>query len=131
MADNTSDFSDDDLAQILGLSVNASKQNKLELQQRLANALRSKGTEKGQSVPMGSVFLPPSPLTTAMDTFDHLQGIMTGSKGQQEGNALDIDRLTRLMKFAKMWHGNSNPNATPQPDQMGADSNDQDLQGML
>lgn len=98
-----SDVGDDELSQILGLSTNASQQNKLELQMRLANALRAKGVDKGQVVPGGSVFLPPSPLTTAMDQFDHLQGIVSGMQGKKQGDQLDADRQRGLERFAKLW----------------------------
>lgn len=97
------DFNDDDLSSVLGLSKNSSQQQKLELQMRLANALRQQQPSQGQSVPMGSTFLPQSPLTTAMQTFDHLQGIIASAQGKKDGKALDAERQTGLMHFAKMW----------------------------
>jgi hypothetical protein len=104
----TEDFSDDDLNQILGLGGVDNQQNRLMLQQKLANALRTKGTEKGQSVPMGSVFLPPSPLTTAMDTFDHLQGIMSQAQGEKQGKELDEKHAKGLAAFARRWFNRNN-----------------------
>jgi hypothetical protein len=98
-----SDFGDDDLSSVLGLSQNASQQQKLELQMRLANVLRQQQPAQGQSVPMGSTFIPPSPLTTAMQTFDHLQGIVASAQGKKQGQQLDSDRQKGLMHFAKMW----------------------------
>jgi hypothetical protein len=95
--------SDDDLSSILGLSQNASQQSKLELQQKLANALRQKGQAQGQSVPMGSVFIPPSPLTTAMDTFDRLPSTVSSIQGKKQGDQLDADRQKGLEKFYKLW----------------------------
>jgi len=94
---------DDDISQILGLSQNASQQDKLALQQRLANALRNKDSNHGQSVPQGSVFLPPNPLTSAMDIFDHLQGITQGQQGIEQGKQLDAQRQSALDRFAKLW----------------------------
>jgi hypothetical protein len=128
---------DDDISQILGLSTNASQQNKLELQQRLANALRLKEGAKGQSVPMGSVFLPPNPLETAMNTFDHLQGIVSGMQGKKQGDQLDADRQKGLERFARLWFKNkqqgmqdpNDPNAQqgpPSPQDTG-DPSDQML----
>lgn len=99
----TSDFPSDDISDILGLSQNASQQSKLELQQKLANALRNQQPAQGQTVPMGSTFLPPSPLTTAMQTFDHLQGIVASAQGKKDGKSLDAARQKGLEHFAKMW----------------------------
>lgn len=113
-----SDFGDDDITSILGLSQNASQQQKLELQQRLANALRQQQPAQGQSVPMGSTFIPPSPLTTAMQTFDHMQGIVATAQGKKQGQDLDSDRQRGLERFAKLWF---NQNKKPMP---GGDPND-------
>jgi hypothetical protein len=119
----TGDFDDDDLNQILGLGGVDNQQNRLMLQQKLANALRTKGTEKGQSVPMGSVFLPPSPFTTAMDTFDHLQGITSQMQGEQQGKALDDKHAKGLAKFAKLWF-NRNKGQTQDTTDPSVDPND-------
>jgi hypothetical protein len=118
----TSDFSDDDLNEILGLGGVDNQQSRLQLQQKLANALRTKGTEKGQSVPMGSVFLPPSPLTTAMDTFDHLQGITSAMQGEEKGKDLDAKHAKGLARFAKLWFKNKQDQGTDPLDPNDPDS---------
>lgn len=126
-----SDFTDDDLTQVLGLSQNASQQDKLALQQRLANALRGNQPSGGQSVPMGSTFLPPSPLTTAMQTFDHLQGIVSSMQGEKQGKELDAKRQAGLEHFAKMWfnRGQQQP-PTQAQDATSSDPNDP-IQGLM
>jgi hypothetical protein len=96
----------DDISQILGLGANDSQQNRLALQMKLANALRTQNPSGGQVVPMGSTFIPPSPLTTAMETFDHLQGIIAQAQGKKDGAQLDADRQKGLMTFAKHWFKN-------------------------
>jgi hypothetical protein len=108
-----SDFNSgsDDISDILGLGQNASQQQRLELQMKLANALRQQQPAGGQTVPMGSTFLPPSPLTTAMQTFDHLQGIVASAQGKKQGDALDKDRQKGLAHFAKMWFNKDQPQA--------------------
>ena len=115
---------DDDIASVLGLSTNASQQSKLELQMKLANALRLKEGEKGQSVPSGSVFIPPNPFNTAADTFDHLQGIVNGMQGKDQGAALDADREAKLNKFAKLWFKRTNQQHSTDPLNPNSDPND-------
>lgn len=100
--DDADNIGDDDISQILGLNQNASQQSKLALQQKLAAALREKGADHGQSVPQGSVFLPPNPLTNAMDIFDHLQGITQSKEGIEAGKNLDTQRQAALEKFYKL-----------------------------
>jgi hypothetical protein len=127
-----SDFSDDELSQVLGLSQNASQQSKLELQQRLANALRNQSPSGGQTVPMGSTFLPPSPLTTAMQTFDHLQGIVSGMQGEKQGKDLDAKRQAGLERFAKMWFNRGgNQQQPPQDSQQPSSDPSDPTQGLL
>jgi hypothetical protein len=113
-----SDFGDDDITSILGLGQNNSQQERLQLQMKLANQLRQEQPAQGQSVPQGSTFIPPSPLTTAMQTFDHLQGIVATAQGKKDGAKLDADRQTGLERFAKLWFnqnkgGNADPTADP------------------
>lgn len=119
------DFDDDDLTSILGLSQNASKQSKLELQARLAAALRDHNPAQGQSVPGGSVFIPPNPLTTAMQTFDHLQGIVSSMQGKKQGDKLDEERQKGLERFARLWFNKNGQGQ--QQDQSSQDPNAQDV----
>lgn len=106
-----SDLSDEDIAAVLGLNTNASKQSKLELQAKLAAALRDKGSEKGQMA--GAVYIPPSPLNTAMDTYDHLSGIMQGNAFQGQSDELDAQREAAIHRFARMWFGKSKNSVDP------------------
>lgn len=106
-----SDLSDEDIASVLGLNANASKQSKLELQAKLAAALRDKSAEKGQSV--NGVYIPPNPFNTAMDTYDHLSGIMQGNAFQGQSDELDAQRQAKLEKFARMWFGKSKNSVDP------------------
>jgi hypothetical protein len=106
-----SDLSDDDIASVLGLNTNASKQSKLELQAKLAAALRDKQGEKGQMA--GAVYIPPSPVNTALDTYDHLSGILQGNSLPAQSDALDAQRQAKLEKFARMWFGKSKNSVDP------------------
>lgn len=123
----TDDVSSDDLSSILGLSQNASQQSKLELQQKLAAALREHNPDKGQVVPQGSTFLPPNPLTTAMETFDHLQGIVSSMQGKKQGEDLDAARQKGLERFAKLWFNHNGQNTTQDVPQGSMDPNAQDV----
>lgn len=96
---------DDDISQILGLNSTNSQQDKLALQMKLAGALRNKGLDKGQMA--GAVYIPPNPLGTAMDVYDHLNGIMQGNSLPGQSDALDAKRQAALNRFAKMWFGKS------------------------
>lgn len=117
---------DEDISQILGLNKNASQQDKLTLQMKLANILRNKDHGHGQSVPQGSVFLPPNPLTSAMDIFDHLQGITQGNEGIEQGKQLDAQRQSALERFYKLLQKKGqNPQSTPDPS-AGTDYGDSD-----
>lgn len=124
---------DDDISQILWLSTNQSQQEKLALQQKLAGALRNKSTDRGQSVPTGSVFIPPNPFNTALDTFDHLQGIVDSAQGKQEGVALDSARQKALERFAKMWFNRNKGGGVAAPGDNSTPSTDpnNDLQGLM
>jgi hypothetical protein len=105
---------DDDISSILGLGANASQQKRLMLQMELANRLRGNEPSKGQIVPQGSTFLPASPLTTAMQTFDHLQGIVSSMQGEKQGEQLDNKHQQGLMKFAKLlFKQNQQPQQNP------------------
>src|SRR5882672_5808201 len=98
--EDVDNLSDEDISQILGLSTTASKQSRLELQSRLATALRTKGTEKGQMA--GDVYIPPNPFDTAMDTYDHLSGILDANKIPAQADALDTSRQQALNRFAQL-----------------------------
>jgi len=116
------DLSDEDIAAVLGLNTNASKQSKLELQAKLAAALRDKPAEKGQSV--NGVYIPPNPFNTALDTYDHLSGIMQGNALPGQSNALDAQREAAINRFARMWFGKSKNSVDPALEQ---DPNAQDV----
>ena len=128
---------DDDISDILGLGQNDSQQQRLALQMKLANALRQGSVSQGASVPSGSVFLP-NTLQTAMNQFDHIQGIVAQAQGKKDGAQLDKDRQKGLEHFARMWFNKNGqgmaadpndpntltgpPQPSPQPD-----PNDQDV----
>lgn len=130
--DDVDSIGDDDISAILGLNQNASQQDKLTLQQKLASALRNKSPDRGQSVPQGSVFLPPNPLTSAMDIFDHLQGIAQGTQAVQQGKDLDTQRQAALEKFYKLLQKKGKA-STPQvgSDQSSSDDPNDPTQGLM
>lgn len=105
------DLGDGDIAQILGLSTNSSKQDRLALQAKLANALRQKGDEKGQMA--GAVYIPPNPVSTAMDTYDHLSSILGQGKNEKQSEDLDSQRQAALSRFARMWFNKGGNSADP------------------
>ncbi len=73
----------------------------------------------------GAVYIPPNPLNSAMDTYDHLTSIMQGNQLDAQGNTLDAKRQAALEKFAKLWFGKSQNAAvsgTPDPNQAPGDS---------
>lgn len=115
----------DDISDILGLGQNSTQQDRLALQMKLANALRQGQASQGTSVPQGSQFLP-NTLQTAMQQFDHIQGIVAQAQGKKQGDALDKERSKGLAHFAKMWFNKNggapdpnNPQGPPSPDQGG------------
>jgi len=134
--DQANASSGEDITDILGLGQNASQQDKLALQQKLAVALRNQQPAQGQAIPSGSVFIPPSPLTTAMQTFDHLQGIVASAQGKKDSDQLDKDRSKGLAHFAKMWFNKQNgqpgatdPNQGPPTALMNSPQNQVDSSG--
>lgn len=123
----------DDITDILGLGQNATKQDRLALQMKLANALRTGSVSQGTSVPQGSQFLP-NTLQTAMNQFDHIQGIVAQAQGKKQGDTLDAERSKGLAHFAKMWFKNqssgtdpNNPQGPPSSDQGGYGDDDSSL----
>lgn len=124
--DDVDSIGDGDISQILGLNTTASKQDRLALQMKLANALRQKGTEKGQMA--GAVYIPPNPIDTAMDTYDHLSSILGQGRMDKQGNDLDDQRQAAINRYARLFFGKGKNAADPA---LLQDPNDQSLSGFV
>lgn len=113
------DFGGGDISDILNLGQNDSQNQRLALQMKLANQLRQTSPPQGQNIPQGSTFIPPNPLSTGLQMFDHIQSIVADAQGKKKGDALDKDRAKGLAHFAKMWFNKNGQVDDPNDQQQG------------
>ena len=96
-------------------ATNADKQRALELQLTLAGHLRNRATDHGTMA--GNIYIPPNPVTGALDTIDRLQGLSDSIHGQQKQADLISQRGNALSDFFdKYFNKKKDAGTTPLPD---------------